>query len=129
MADRLGLNARQVAPRPSSDRGRVTFIGVNRGFGISAAKARRVLDDADIVIWPSDLARDALGGLIADGVQVIDIDGWSDHTLMPIYDLAVRDGFRVAHVHLDGALLRPPMLDVLNRCAELGLEMAVMYAL
>jgi hypothetical protein len=107
----------------------VTFIGVNRGFGISAAKVERVLADSDIVLWPSDLTRDALAGALADGVQIIEVDGWSDSALMPIYDLAVRDGFRVAHVHLDGALLRPAMLDVLNRCAELGLEMAVMYAL
>ncbi|MPY80863.1 MAG: hypothetical protein GEV04_20985 [Actinophytocola sp.] len=102
--------------------GRVTFISVGPHISDPLPwRATRAIAEADVVVWTGGAVRDAvLRHASAHADVVLDEQG-STHSLLPFYDLASRDGFRVAHIRSDGSATSDSILDHVDRCGELGL--------
>lgn len=100
--------------------GRVTFISLtpntSRSFSWRAACA---VAEADFVIWTGEGAYPDVLQQASDHADVI-LDG-TTYSLLPFYDLASRDGFRIAHISSDVPARWEEIVEQLDHCAELGL--------
>lgn len=102
--------------------GRVTFIAVTPNVPDSLSwRARQVISEADIVIWASgEVCQETLRTAPDHADVVLDSPG-ATHSLLPFYDLAARDGFRVAHIRSDVPVRWEHVFEHIDRCGELGL--------
>jgi precorrin-4/cobalt-precorrin-4 C11-methyltransferase len=109
--------------------GRVTFIAVTPSYSDSLSwRARQIIGEADIVIWTGDeVCRPALHVAPAHA-DVFLAEEWSIHPLLPFYDLASRDGFRVAHIRSDTPIQWEQVGEHIDRCSELGLTTELVRA-
>lgn len=102
--------------------GRVTFISLTPGtVGSLSRQAACAIAEADFVISNGEaVSPEVLRH--APGHADIFLDGvGTTHSLMPFYDLASRDGFRIAHISSEIPTRSEAMAEQLDRCAELGL--------
>ncbi len=102
--------------------GRVTFISIQSDFSeVLSWRAIRAIAEADFVIFSGgDTCENALRHAPDHADVIIDEQG-STHSLLPFYDLASRDGFRVAHIRPDSSARWDTLFDHVDRCGELGL--------
>ncbi len=84
-------------------------------------RATRAIADADVVIWTGGAVRDGVLRQAPDHADVVIDERGATHSLLPFYDLASRDGFRVAHIRADGSARWDALFDHVDRCGELGL--------
>lgn len=100
--------------------GRVTFISVTSTISHSLSwRAARAIAEADVVIWTGPAVCHETLRQAPDHADVVIDEHGSTHALLPFYDLASRDGFRVAHLRSD--VHTSWLLDHVDRCGELGL--------
>lgn len=102
--------------------GRVTFIAVKPNASDSLSwRARKAISESDIVIWADGaVCRETLRAAPGHADVVLDSAG-STHSLLPFYDLAARDGFRIAHIRSDLPVAWEQVFEHIDRCGELGL--------
>lgn len=102
--------------------GKVTFVSLIPDTSDSLSwRATWAIAEADFVIWTG-------GTVIADVLRhapvhadvFLDSTGTS-HALLPFYDLASRDGFRVAQISSEIPARQEEITEQLDLCAELGL--------
>jgi precorrin-4 methylase len=102
--------------------GHVTFIAVKPNASDSLSwRARKAIRESDIVIWADGaVCRETLQ-VAPDHADVILDSAGSTHSLLPFYDLAARDGFRIAHIRSDVPVPWEQVFEHIDRCGELGL--------
>ncbi|GAA5125926.1 hypothetical protein [Haloechinothrix salitolerans] len=102
--------------------GRVTFIAVSPHVSDSLSwRATRAIAEADVVIWTGGTVSDGVLRHAPDHADVVIDDNGATHSLLPFYDLASRDGFRVIHIRSDDSTRWDTLFDHVDRCGELGL--------
>ncbi|MPY98054.1 MAG: hypothetical protein GEU97_08640 [Actinophytocola sp.] len=84
-------------------------------------RATRAIAEADVVISTGGGISDSVLRQAADHADVVIDEQGSAHALLPFYDLASRDGFRVAHISADGSVQWDTLIEHVDRCGELGL--------
>jgi precorrin-4 methylase len=102
--------------------GKVTFVSLMPGTSGSLSwRATWAIAEADFVIWTGGtVIPDVLRHAPVHADVFLDSTGTS-HSLLPFYDLASRDGFRIAQISSDIPARREEVVEQLDLCAELGL--------
>lgn len=109
--------------------GKVIFIHVGRDDGISVASdTARAVADADIVIWTTGVACDALLRNVGPHADLVEYSQWSAHTILPFYSLASQCGLLIADIRSSASPHSHTLADQLERCHELGLATEVLHA-
>lgn len=102
--------------------GRVTFISLKPSTSGSLPwRATSAVAEADFVISTSGTVPTELLRHASRHADVFFDGSGTTYSLLPFYDLASRDGFRIAHISSDIPVQREEMVEQLDRCAELGL--------
>ncbi|MQA63302.1 MAG: hypothetical protein GEU86_17835 [Actinophytocola sp.] len=102
--------------------GRVTFISHTPGTtGSLSWRATCAIAEADFVISTGEVVSPEVLRHVPDHADVFLDGAGTTHSLMPFYDLASRDGFRIAHISSGIPDQSEEMAERLDRCAELGL--------
>lgn len=103
--------------------GRVTFISAPTNVSDALSwRARQVIGQADIVIWAGGDMRPEILRAAPEYADIVTDVPASTHALLPFYDLASRDGFRIAHIRADVPVRWEQVFDHVDRCGELGLR-------
>lgn len=101
--------------------GRVTFISLRPSTAGSLSwRATSAIAEADFVLSTGETVSPEVLRHAPVHADVF-LDGGTTHSLLPFYDLASRDGFRIAHISSDVPARREEIVEQLDRCAELGL--------
>jgi precorrin-4/cobalt-precorrin-4 C11-methyltransferase len=104
-------------------KGRVTFITVTPDpFSPLSWRARKAVNDADIVIWDGGVVQDNLLLHASEHADVVVADPGSIDSLLPFYDLASRDGFLVVNIRSTIPVRWEHIFEQIERCDELGVK-------
>lgn len=110
--------------------GRVTFISLTPGIAGSLSwQATSAIAEADFVISTGEAASEEVLRHVPGHADVFLDGAGTTHSFMPFYDLASRDGFRIAHITSDIPTQSEAIVEQLDRCAELGLATEIVRPL
>ncbi|MGH3451784.1 MAG: hypothetical protein ACRDQW_13870, partial [Haloechinothrix sp.] len=99
----------------------MTFISVaSDASTVLPWRATTAIADADIVIWADGTPRDDVLRNANGRADVIDSGRWTTHALLPFYDLASREGFRIAQIRSEIPARWDDVFEQMDRCCELG---------
>lgn len=106
-------------------RGKVTLVSISStSVGQHSRHAVKAVAEADIIWATTQVPADLLRHAAKHADIIIAAENPSIHSVLPFYDLASRGGFRVTRIY---SCSIPPdeVLDQIDRCRELGLEVEI----
>lgn len=106
--------------------GTVTFVGAGPGApDLLTLRGAREIAAADVVIWAASLVHPEILEHARGDAEIMDSAPLSLEDVLAVYEQAARESLRVARVHSGDPALWGAIQEQLDRCAELGLETAI----
>lgn len=106
----------------SVSQGKVIFMSVTAAPEVPLpARGIAALAEADIIIWATDTAPDEVLRHAPANADIVHAGRGTTSSFMPFYDLACRDGFRIAYICSEQPFPNDAAVEQIQQCVELGL--------